>query len=96
MQKEAVVVTFSCRHEKEYFSRTETALQWVLQNNVYPIFVFTGKDPVPPNRISTLFSDRRKIWEEESVNTEESVINTLKVFKKHWILHLPRVWVSSW
>lgn len=91
-----VVVILACRHKKEHLSRIETALKWVLKNDICPIFVFTGKDPVPPNRISVLFSDRRKIWEEESIDTEESVINTLKVLKNNWISDLPRAWVISW
>lgn len=95
--KEVVIIILSCRHSREYFIRIETALKWFAENNnVLPIFVFTGKDPIPPNRISTVYNRKRIIWEDKSVNTEENVVNTLEILKKNWILDLPRVWVTFW
>ncbi len=96
MGKDAVIVVFGCRHEREYMAHADKAFLWVRKNDINPIFVFTGADPLPPNRIVQVFGDNRVIWENNSTTTEENVINVLEILEKYWIDGKKRVWVSSW
>lgn len=96
MGKDAVVIIFGCRHQKEYCERIETALKWVLDNGICPIFVFTGADPVPSNRIVPIFGNGRIIYDDNSRTTQENITNTLEAIKNRWIGDLERIWISSW
>lgn len=96
MTKEMIVIVFSCQHKREYKARIDKVTEWILENKIDPIFIFTGIDPPPLQRVINIFGSNRIIWENESTSTQSNVKNTLEVIKKHQINHLGRVWVSSW
>jgi hypothetical protein len=96
LSKEVVVVVFSCRHQNEFEARAMKALNWVLDNQVEPIFIFTGTECAPPEIMINAFKPDKFIREEDSKTTEENIWNTLKIAKIHWINDLKMVFVSSW
>lgn len=107
MKKEAIVVIFACRYQKEYSGRIEEAFKRIMRSVVYPIFIFSGSDKIPQNELADFFSDRRTLIEDQSVDTMESARNVLELIKKQWIndldifivsswYHIPRIWLWFW
>lgn len=96
MEKEAVIVVFGCRHKKEYKARIESAFMLVTLKDLNPIFIFTGADPIPTNKIISVFGSNRVIFENTSLTTEENVANILKEIKQNRLNGLPIYFVSSW
>lgn len=94
--REAVIVIFGCRYQKEYSGRIEEAFKRIMRSIVYPIFIFSGSDKIPQNELADFFSDKRTLIEDQSVDTMEGVRNVLELIKKHWINGLDIVIVSSW
>jgi uncharacterized SAM-binding protein YcdF (DUF218 family) len=96
--KDAVIVVFGCRHEREYSGRIEEALIRASQKRVDPMFIFTGNGPIPPNanRISVIFGNNRIILENRSTTTLENIKHTFDLIKKRKLDWFDIYIVSSW
>lgn len=95
-EKDAVIVIFGCRHQKEFLARADTAMHFAMQNNINPIFVFVGNDSPPPKRVIKVFGENRIIWEDRSRDTQENIRNTFAEIRRNWLTGLPAYFVSSW
>lgn len=98
INKEAAIAVFGCRHRKEFLARTDTAMHFVIQNNINPMFIFIGCDSPPPEEAISVFGADRIIWENASRVTQENVRNTLEEIRRRcWRLdELPVYFASSW
>ena len=96
MEKDGVIVIFACRHEKEYMARIDEAFFWAIRKRIDPIFIFTGADPIPPNRISIIFGNNRIITEDKSTDTLENIKNTFSLIKAYKLDWFDIYLVSSW
>ena len=98
MRNDGVIVVFGCRHEKEFFGRVIKAADFVLLNNIDPVFIFTGIDAFPSVAKSKIKIDKI-IWEDKSTTTEENVANVLKMMPQP-VFGVPNglnvIIVSSW
>ncbi len=96
MRKEAAIVVFGCRHEKEYMARINQAFIWLTKNDINPIFIFTGADPIP---VIPIVGKSQVILEDKSTTTEENIDNILKMMPRP-VFGIPNglnvIIVSSW
>ena len=102
--KKAIIIIFGCRQPDEYRARAEKAISWALDNNVNPIFIFTGVE-FPPmlDKIVKIFGNGHTIWENISRTTKENIHYVFKRIKQNWFAnqvmlkdYYAYVFVSSW